>query len=48
MDAKNKELVKHYSKTLGAVHLGRPHPYRMFIDEDNAERLLGIYTFEEG
>lgn len=48
MDAKNSELVKHYNKTLGAVLLGRPHPYRMFIDEESAIKLLDIYTFEEG
>ncbi|MBQ7725992.1 MAG: hypothetical protein IJT66_02490 [Clostridia bacterium] len=48
MDAKNMELVEHYHKTLGAQLLGRPHPYRMFIDETNAERLLQIYTLEEG
>ncbi len=48
MDAKNTELVKHYSQTLGAVLLGRPHPYRMFIDEESAAKLLSIYTFEEG
>lgn len=47
MDAKNEELVKHYSQTLGAVLLGRPHPYRMFIDEENARKLLETYTFEE-
>lgn len=47
MDAKNMELVEHYHKTLGAQLLGRPHPYRMFIDEANAERLLQIYTLEE-
>ncbi len=48
MDAKNTDLVNHYRKTLGAVLLGRPHPYRMFIDEENAAKLLSIYTFEEG
>lgn len=48
MDAKNSELVKHYSQTLGAVLLGRPHPYRMFIDEEAAIKLLDTYTFEEG
>lgn len=48
MDAKNTELVEHYSKTLGAILLGRPHPYRMFIDEENAAKLLETYTFEEG
>lgn len=48
MDAKNTELVNHYRKMLGAVLLGRPHPYRMFVDEENAMRLLDTYTFEEG
>lgn len=48
MDAKNTELVTHYSDSLGAVLLGMPHPYRMFIDEDAAERLLKIYTLEQG
>lgn len=47
MDAKNIELVQHYSKTLGAVLLGRPHPYRMFVDEENAVKLLNTYTLEE-
>ena len=46
MDAKNKELVKHYSKTLGAELLGMPHPYRMFIDERAAEKLLEIYSLK--
>lgn len=44
MDAKNVELVKHYHDTLGAVLLGIPHPYRMFIDEEAANRLLKIYN----
>lgn len=48
MDAKNIELVEHYHNTLGAVLLGRPHPYRMFVDEESAMRLLDTYTFEEG
>ena len=48
MDAKNTELVEHYSKTLGAVLLGRPHPYRMFVDEEKAVKLLNAYTLEEG
>lgn len=46
MDAKNTELVEHYQKTLGATFLGIPHPYRMFIDEDAAKRLLNVYTLE--
>ena len=48
MDAKNIELVEHYRNTLGAVLIGRPHPYRMFVDEENAIKLLNTYTFEEG
>lgn len=48
MDAKNIDLVKHYEKTLGAVLLGRPHQYRMFINEENAQKLIEIYTLEEG
>lgn len=47
MDAKNAELVKHYHDTLGATLLGIPHPYRMFIDEEAADRLLKIYNFSE-
>ena len=48
MDAKNTELVEHYRNTLGAVLIGRPHPHRMFVDEENAIKLLNMYTFEEG
>lgn len=47
MDAKNIELVEHYHKTLGAVHIGGVHPYRMYIDEDNAQKILDYYTLEE-
>ncbi|MBR7132039.1 MAG: hypothetical protein IKD04_00750 [Clostridia bacterium] len=47
MDAKNIELVKHYQKTLGAVHIGGAHPYRMYIDGDNAQKILDYYTLEE-
>lgn len=48
MDAKNTALVEHYQKTLNAKFLGRPHPYRMFVDEESAQALLKIYTLEEG
>lgn len=44
MDAKNTELVRHYHEKMGAQLLGMPHPYRMFIDEEAAHRLLSIYT----
>lgn len=48
LDAKNMELVEHYRKAFGAVHIGGPHPYRMLIDEDAARQLLNAYTLEEG
>lgn len=46
MDAKNAELVEHYKQTLGALLLGRPHPYRMIIDEENAVKLLNTYILK--
>lgn len=46
MDAKNTELAEHYKKTLGASLLGRPHPYRMVINEDKALNILKIYTLK--
>ena len=46
LDAKNTELVEYYSQKFGAILLGMPHPYRMFIDEENAQKLLKIYTLE--
>lgn len=45
MDAKNLRLVSHYSKTLGAILIGNPHPYRMAIDETAAKRLIAFYNF---
>lgn len=45
MDAKNLRLVSHYSKTLGAIFIGNPHPYRMAIDESAAKRLINLYNF---
>jgi len=47
MDAKNIELVHHYQKTLGAVWIGIAHEYRMAVEEDEAAKLLLIYTLEE-
>lgn len=47
MDAKNLHLVKCYQKKLGAIHIGTPHPYRMIIDENAAEKLLKIYRMED-
>lgn len=46
LDAKNTELVNYYHNKFGAVLLGMPHPYRMFIDEEKAQELLKIYTLK--
>lgn len=46
LDAKNVELVEYYHKKFGASLLGMPHPYRMFIDEANASKLLERYTLK--
>ena len=46
-DAKNQELVNHYSETLNAQLLGaRIHEYRMVIHEDDAQKLIVQYTME--
>lgn len=47
LDAKNMDLVNYYHEKFGATLLGMPHPYRMYIDEVNANKLLKIYTFKE-
>lgn len=44
--AKNMELVDYYHKAFGAILLGMPHPYRMFIDENQSKELLRIYTLK--
>lgn len=46
LDAKNIDLVQYYQEKFGATLLGMPHPYRMFIDEIHANKLLGIYTLK--
>ena len=47
MDAKNTKLVKHYEKSLGATFLGQIHPYRMYINEKAAQKILSSYTLKE-
>ena len=44
LNAKNTELVRRYHEKMGAQLLRMPHPYRMFIDEEAAHRLLAIYN----
>lgn len=46
LDAKNEELVEYYHDKFGAVLLGMPHQYRMFIDERKSQELLKIYTLK--
>lgn len=46
LDAKNIELVQYYHDKFGATLVGMPHPYRMFIDENNARNLLEIYELK--
>jgi len=46
-DAKNIELVEHYSASFGAQLLStRYHDYRMEILEDRAMEILEQYTLE--
>lgn len=46
-DAKNMELVKHYSDKLGANRvLTHIHAYRMEISEENAYKVIEKYTLE--
>jgi hypothetical protein len=47
LDAKNTDLVKHYSDMLGAVETPtRFHEYRMEVLEDAAQKVLETYTLE--
>jgi hypothetical protein len=46
-DAKNLELVKHYSETIMANKINSPvHLYRMEVQEENAEKIINKYTLE--
>lgn len=47
LDAKNERLVQHYVRFLNAKLLGRPHQYRMYVDEENAFNLIEKYSLEE-
>ena len=44
-EAKNIELVKHYSEMLGATRVPtRIHDYRMEVLEEVAQGIIGKYT----
>ena len=46
-DAKNMELVKHYSDKLGASRIYSPaHDYRMEVNEETAGKIISTYTME--
>ena len=46
-EAKNMQLVEHYSKTLGADRVPtRIHEYRMEVLEENACKIIEKYTLE--
>jgi len=46
-EAKNMQLVEHYSKTLGAERVPtRIHEYRMEVLEENACKIIEKYTLE--
>ena len=46
LDAKNVQLVEYYKQKFGATLMGIPHPYRMYIDERSAHKLIQIYTMK--
>ena len=45
-DTKNLQLVEHYTKLLGAKHIGGFHEYRMIVDVDEAKNVLDEYTLK--
>lgn len=47
LDAKNVDLVEHYTRMLGAKLLGIPHPYRLVVEEEEASQLLKKYTLNK-
>ena len=44
--AANAELVKHYEKAFGAVHIGILHEYQIAIDAEASKKLLEVYSYE--
>ena len=40
------ELVEHYTKLLGAKHIGGFHEYRMIVDADEAKKVMDEYTLK--
>jgi hypothetical protein len=44
--AANQELCEHYMRTFKATHIGRLHPYQIFIDAEQANSIIGEYTYD--
>ena len=45
--ASNQEVLAHYIKKLGAIHIGLLHPYQFAIETDAMKRILETYTFDQ-
>jgi len=45
-DTKNMQLVEHYTRLLGAKHIGGFHEYRMIVDVDEAKKVIDEYTLK--
>lgn len=45
-NAADRDLLKHYCDTFGAVHIGMIHPYQFFIDENEAQKIKEVYDYE--
>lgn len=44
--AANMELVKHYCNMFQAEHIAMLHEYQIFIDEENAAKVMEVYDYE--
>lgn len=44
--AANEKLMEHYCNVFNAEPLRMLHQYQIFIDEDNAKKLLEVYHYE--
>lgn len=44
--ASDLKLAKHYCDVFGAELLGILHPYQIFIDTEEAEKIMEVYDYE--
>lgn len=40
------ELLEHYCEVFNAEHIGILHPFQFAIDEENAHKIMEMYTYE--